>query len=268
MTDLSLAADCTITRSGDGHFDAVVSDRWTVGGKPNGGYLLALLGRAAVAVGPHEHVITASTLFLSAPDTGAVWITADVLRAGRSATQVRTRMGQGDKTCVEALMTTAQLDPDTRPFWTADQPSAGTVPFEECVRVPAVMPSGAPATLMASADMRIEPDSAGYLSPTGPSGRGILRGWLALPGESFDTNTLLWAIDAFPPATFDVEVTGWVPTLELTAYVRARPAPGPLRILQRAHLVDGQRMDEACFLWDSTGRLVAQSTQLAAIRLG
>jgi hypothetical protein len=39
-------------------------------------------------------------------------------------------------------------------------------------------------------------------------------------------------------------------------------------VLQRAQLIDGGRVDESCFVWDSAGRLVAQSTQLAAIRVG
>jgi hypothetical protein len=59
-----------------------------------------------------------------------------------------------------------------------------------------------------------------------------------------------------------------VPTLELSVYVRALPAPGPLQVLHKAHLIEAQRVDEACWVWDSTGRLVAQSTQLAGIRLG
>ena len=44
--------------------------------------------------------------------------------------------------------------------------------------------------------------------------------------------------------------------------------PGPLRILHRAHLVHGQRVDESCHVWDSAGHLVAHGTQLAGIRLG
>ena len=75
-------------------------------------------------------------------------------------------------------------------------------------------------------------------------------------------------MDAFPPATFDIEFSGWVPTLELTVYVRALPVPGPVRILQRAQLVGAGRVDESCFVWDRSGRLVAQGTQLAGIRLG
>jgi hypothetical protein len=71
-----------------------------------------------------------------------------------------------------------------------------------------------------------------------------------------------------PPATFEIEATGWVPTIELTAYVRALPAPGPVLVEQRAHVIAGQRVDESAYVWDGTGRLVAQGTQLAGIRLG
>jgi hypothetical protein len=38
--------------------------------------------------------------------------------------------------------------------------------------------------------------------------------------------------------------------------------------LQRAQLVGAGRVDESCFVWDRSGRLVAQGTQLAGIRLG
>ena len=102
-----------------------------------------------------------------------------------------------------------------------------------------------------------------------PSGRGELNGWLGLlDGAPFDPLSLIYAVDAFPPATFDVEFSGWVPTLELSVYVRALPAPGPVQVRHRAHLIDAQRVDETCWVWDSTGRLVAQGTQLAGIRLG
>ena len=92
---------------------------------------------------------------------------------------------------------------------------------------------------------------------------------LALPEDgAFDPTSLLFAVDAFPPATFDIEFSGWVPTLELTVYVRALPASGPVRVLQRAQLIDAHRVDEACYVWDHTGRVVAHSNQLAGIRLG
>jgi Thioesterase-like superfamily len=77
-------------------------------------------------------------------------------------------------------------------------------------------------------------------------------------------------VDSLFPATFTIKPSGWVPTLELTAYVRALPAPGPLRVRQRARLVEGGPggglVDEVCDVWDSRDRLVAQATQLASVR--
>ena len=64
----------------------------------------------------------------------------------------------------------------------------------------------------------------------------------------------------------EVVRTGWVPTLSLTTYVRARPAPGPLRARMWAQHIAGDRVDEVCELWDADGVLVAQATQLAGIR--
>jgi hypothetical protein len=97
---------------------------------------------------------------------------------------------------------------------------------------------------------------------------GCPRRGLSLPGDLlFDPFSLVFAGDAYPPASFEVSDSGRVPTLELTVYVRALPAPGPLRVVQRVKDIADERMEEVCYLWDSTGRLVAQATQLAGIRL-
>jgi Thioesterase-like superfamily len=257
-----------VTRRTPTDFEAEVDTGWTIGGKPNGGYLLAMLGRAAVMAGGHPDVLAASAHYLRAPEPGLVAIEADVLRAGRSASQLRVRMSQDGQDCVEALITTGRLDPAAAPHWQAGLPPAGELGYEECEPLAWALPDGRHVAIMQQVEVRLEPASAGFMRAS-PSGSGELRGWLALPGgERFDPVSLLYAVDAFPPATFDIELSGWVPTFELTAYVRAVPAPGPVRVLQRAQLIQGQRVDEACFVWDRDGRLVAQATQLAGIRLG
>jgi acyl-coenzyme A thioesterase PaaI-like protein len=251
-----------------GRFAADVHPEWTIAGKPNGGYLLAILGRAATLAGPHPHVITAGAHYLRPPEPGPVEVSAEVLRAGRTASQVRARLLQHGRACVEAVFTTGTLDPADEPYWAGGLPDPGDTEFAAAVRLPAVNPAGMPVPIMAQVDLRLEKDSLGF-GVGRPSGRGELRGWLALPhDEQFDPVSLLYAIDAFPPATFDVAPSGWVPTLQLTGYVRALPAPGAVRVLHRAHLIDAQRVDESCWVWDAAGRLVAQGTQLAGIRLG
>jgi acyl-coenzyme A thioesterase PaaI-like protein len=258
----------SLVPKGRGHFDAEVNPEWTIAGKPNGGYLLAMLGRAAGSLGVHDHVIAASAHYLHSPEPGPVSIEVEALRSGRSASQTRARMSQAGQPCVEALITTSHFDHPREAYWDAGLPELSQVLYEDCIRLLPNTPDGTPVAIMEQVEARLEPRSGGFLTGD-PSGRGELRGWLALPeGEAFDPTSLLFAVDAFPPATFDIELSGWVPTLELTVYVRALPVPGPVRVLQRAQLIAGQRVDEACFIWDGTGRLVAQGTQLAGIRLG
>lgn len=247
-----------------GQFEAVADENWTIAGKPNGGYLLAMAARAAAAAAPHQDVLAASAHYLRSPSPGPVSVTAQVLRSGRSAAQVRASVGQGGKACVEALVTLGTAAAGEAPLWQEGVPPGTGAPYADSARFHSPQPLWSP--IWDQVEIRLDPATAGFLSG-GPAGRGELRGWLALPGgEDFDSVSLLYALDAFPPATLDIGRSGWVPTLELTAYVRAVPAPGPVRVSQRARLVQGGFVDEVCLVWDSEGRLVAQGTQLAGIR--
>ena len=254
---------------GEGRFEAIVDGEWTIGGKPNGGYLLSMMGRAAQNFGPHPHVIAASAYYLTAPMPGPVLIEARLLRQGRSASQVGARLlTEEGQTCVEGLFLTGRLDPLATAYWDEGLPDSSGSDYEDCARLVPSLPSGARVAIMDQVEVRLDPGSSGFTRGQ-PAGHGELRGWLALPGgEDFDPASLLFAVDAFPPATFDIEFSGWVPTLELSVYVRALPAPGPVRVLHRAELIDAQRVDESCHVWDQAGRLVAQGRQLAGIRLG
>jgi Thioesterase-like superfamily len=262
------SAVSAVTQHEPGRFSAEIDPQWTIGAKPNGGYLLSMLARAATTISVHDHVIATSAHYLHSHDPGPVLIATELLRSGRSASQIRARMEQDGKACVEALVTASSLAADTTPYWDRGLPERSEVSYEDCPRLIPILPNGIRVAIMEQVEVRLEPDSSGFAAGR-PSGRGELRGWLALPGaEPFDPNALLFAVDAFPPATFDIEFSGWVPTLELTAYVRALPVPGPVRVLQRAQLIESGRVDESCFVWDLSGRLVAQGTQLAGIRLG
>jgi hypothetical protein len=60
--------------------------------------------------------------------------------------------------------------------------------------------------------------------------------------------------------------SGWVPTLQMSTYLRAHPAPGWLGIRIAANVVAEGTVDETCVVWDSRGQVVAQATQLARLR--
>src|SRR5690606_26623255 len=155
---------------------------------------------------------------------------------------------------------------DAPPGWGgAPAPDAPDPPRER--RTPSDGPGGAHLPIMERVDIRLDPATAGFTVGR-PSGTGELRAVLRFAdGRAPDPLALLYAVDALPPAPFEVAgTTGWVPTITLTAYVRALPADGPLVVRQRAGLIEAGTVDEVCEVWDGRGRLVAQATQLAAIR--
>ena len=249
-----------------GTFTARLDPRWCIGDKLNGGYLLAVLAGAATAVaGPdHPHPEAVSAHFVAAPEPGPAEVAVRLLRRGRAASQLQATLSAGGRRCVEALVPCGRLVPATPPYWSG-VPRPDVPPEPDCVPVPP-HPT-VPVPLFDTIGVRLTPDSAGFATGR-PAGRGEITGYVRIPPDRPGPAALLVALDALPPATFDLGlVTSWVPTLDLTAYLRALPAPGPLLVQQRARLVSTDRVDEQCDVWDSTGTLVGTASQLAAIRL-
>jgi hypothetical protein len=270
MTEVDLrrdfAAATAIVPVGSGAYVADLDQNWSAVGNINGGYLQAVMARAAAAESVHPHVVAASTHFLRSPDAGNARLVVEPLRTGRSASQVRVRLLQEDEAKAETVFMLGDLSgikPDPA-FVAADFPARGLA-FDEVVRFKP--PRDAfPVELLRQVELYLEPESLGFTQGN-PRGLGQLRGWLDLPGQgSFDPVSLLQAADTFPPATFDINPGGWVPTFEMTTYIRALPVPGPVQIFFQAHLVQGDRVDETCTIWDSEGTVVAQSHQLAGVR--
>jgi hypothetical protein len=259
-----------VRRVADGRYSAEVDPEWSIAGKPNGGYLLTLCARAAqieLSEGDehHPHVIAASATYLSATPFGPVRLQVEELRRGRNGSVLRSRLLTDDgELRVEATITCGRLREDAKPYHDGVAPTL-LPPLEQCVLLPVDAP-GFTVPLMGVLDEHVDPSCMGWATGA-PSGEGELRGYLAFgDGRSFDPLSLLLAVDALPPATFDVGLTGWVPTMQLSAWVRALPAPGPLVVRQRARLIEAALVDETCDVWDSRGRLVATGHQLAAVR--
>lgn len=256
----------------DGTYDIDVDAGFTVGPKPNGGYLLACVARAAeealaAAGSTHRHALAATAHYLGAPDPGPATIEIDILRQGRSASQVRGTLSQDGKRCVDVTLTMGTLpEAGTEPVWSSVQPFE-VAPRDQCVRVPAEPPGNKfKVSIMERSDLRLDPSVLSFAMGK-PSGRGELKGWISFGDDRpIDPLALLFFLDALPPATFEISLSGWVPTLSLTTYLRATPAPGPLQVRMYVQQVSGGRVDEVCELWDATGNLVGQATQLAAIR--
>jgi len=253
------------TEHGLAVFDADLQPAWRIEQKLNGGYLLAVLARAAgeVAGADHPHPVTATATYIAPPDVGPARVLVQELRRGRTAAQLRTRLVQDGAPRAEALLTFGRLDGEV---WWDDVVPPALAPEDRCVLIPATSPERS-VPLLDVVHERLDPARLGWAAGR-PSGHGEQRGWLRLAdGRDPDPLALLLLVDALPPASFDLGLGGWVPTLSLTVHVRAVPTPGPVRARLRARLVAGDRVDELCDLWDDAGRLVATGHQLAGLRV-
>jgi acyl-coenzyme A thioesterase PaaI-like protein len=265
-----LRAATALTPLGDGRFAVDLAEEFSIGGdRPNGGYLLACLGRAALAAATdagasHPHPIATGVQYVRSPSLGPAVIETEVTRVGRSASQVSARLVQDGSSGVAARFTLATLHESSQPYWGALAP-VELPPIEACIGLDRPDPRPDNGTRIV-----FDPEHSLFAGSEGftGTGDGELRAWFRFADDrAVDPVELLYVVDSMPPATFTVLSTGWVPTLDLTVYVRAIPVPGPLRLRFRAQVIADGFADEVFDVWDSADRLVAQSTQLAALRL-
>ncbi|KAA1419001.1 thioesterase family protein [Nocardioides humilatus] len=264
--DSEFDRDIAVARSGDG-FAGTFSDGWRVGGGINGGFQLSLLGNAIRAALPaHPDPIAVSAYYITPAVAGPVTVAVRPQRVGGRTATVAADLVQGEDTRLTVLATYGDLDAfPTDDVRTTAEP-IDLPPRDQCVpntMAPDEVKQMAPFTQRF--EMLFHPDEVGWAVGK-PSGIGQISAWFRLAdGREPDPLALLMAVDALPPVTFDLGLPGWAPTVELSAHVRAKPAPGWLRLRHRTRNVAGGMFEEDCEVWDSTDRLVAQSRQLALL---
>lgn len=276
------ASETASAPAGPDAYAGRLTDGFTIGGGVNGGLLLAAVARACasrLADDGHTLPLTMSASYLTASAPGPFTVTTDVVREGRSSSVVRATLSQpGADGAPVARVTTLSTFARPETLDAADADSGLPVlalpdipAVEECLARPrggADGPGGhaiGAAALLERLDVRLDPDCAPALM-----GRRVedpvIQGWLRLAdGHVPDPLTLLLAVDALPPVSFALGRPGWAPTVELTAYVRGVPESGWLCVRHETRHVAGGHFEEDAAVWDSTGRLVAQSRQLARL---
>ncbi|MFJ5264433.1 thioesterase family protein [Streptomyces sp. NPDC088387] len=277
--DSEFDRDSAVTRRDAGVYDIEFSADWTIFGAVNGGYLLAVLGRALADALPHSDPFTISAHYLTATLPGPAVVRTEVVRTGRTLStgqaslfqydeqgteieRMRVLASYGDLAALPDDVHTTAVPPDMPPidqcFGRQDAPPPA----------PGARPVSDPPAIAERLMIKLDPATLGWALGQ-PSGKGEMRAWFGLAdGRDPDPFSLLLAVDALPPTAFELGVKGWVPTVELTVHVRALPAPGPVRVSITTRNLAGGYLEEDAEVWDSADRLVAQSRQLARVRLG
>jgi acyl-CoA thioesterase len=255
--------DTAVTLLEPGVYDCAVSERhWVVAG-PNGGYLAALLAKAAAAhlADPARQLRSLTVHYLRPPVAGPARIEVVTEQRGRSVTFLRLRMTQHDKQVLLAIGAWAiQRQGIEHDGWS--MPAAPSP--EACPPMTSAHPDG-PLPVHRQWEIR------SCRAPALGGGVPDLTWWIRPPVHRPLDGAMLVAIaDACPPPIFATLTRPTaIPTLDLTVHVRAELAqvrwePGDW-ILARfvTRLATGGFLEEDGELWAAGGTLLAHSRQLA-----
>ncbi|MDX1892480.1 thioesterase family protein [Mycolicibacterium sp. 050158] len=250
-------------------FDGVLDEHWTIGPKVHGGAMLALCAKAArTAIDPSgaEDIepIAVSGSFLWAPDPGPLRVVTTIRKRGRRVNLVDVELVQGQRTAVRAAMTLAQPEHHVAPLLSANP----VVPLMTPDPPPGLEPIG-PGHPMADivhlahgCDIR---PSLTTMSPRADGGPPVIEYWVRPREGSPDVLFALLCGDVSAPVTLGVNRFGWAPTVQLTAYLRGRPADGWLRVMCTTMQIGQEWFDEDHVVVDCEGRIIVQSRQLALV---
>ncbi|MCA9594535.1 MAG: thioesterase family protein [Myxococcales bacterium] len=204
--------------------------------------------------------VTVTAHFLRPTPPGAVDIDVDVVKAGRQFTASEARLRAGDRECLRMLVTSGRLPAQPSILRLDREPPAHGPQAFAPLEVVDALPE-----ITRRFEQRPDPTCLGWMRGE-QSEHARMRAWLRFAdGRAPDVPSLVLFADAMPPPVFHWVSPGWVPTLELTVHVRARPRSTWLWCDFRTHLVANGLLEEDGEIWDETGTLVAMSRQLAAL---
>ena len=257
--------DTATSLSGSGpDFRAELDGRWDGQASTNGGFLLALATRAVGAVLPFPDPLVVSGFYLRPGSPGPAEIRTEVIQAGRTTGFGQASLYRDGKQVLRA--TAAYTDRSGAAARGGPSYSAGKAPDlpppEQCQVLERVIVP--PITLADRIEYRVT-ELPGWVTRTPPSGRPVYEGWMRFAdGREPDLLSLPVFADAVAPAALELGLRRMT-TVELTVHLRARPAPGWLAYRTLTRFLAGGYFEEDAELWDSGGRLVAQSRQLALV---
>lgn len=254
-----------LTPAGDGGYDGELNEHWTIGPKVHGGAMLALCVNAArIEFGAAVEPIAVSGNFLWAPDPGPMRLVTAVRKRGRRVSLIDVELRQEQKVAVRAAVTLGDPEHHVAPLLSVNP----VIPLMQPEPPPGLEPIG-PGHPMADivhlargCDIR---PSLTTFSPRTDGGPPVIEYWVRPKGVAPDVLFALLCGDVSAPVTFAVNRTGWAPTVQLTAYLRAVPADGWLRVLCTTVQIGQEWFDEDHIVVDCEGRIIVQSRQLAMV---
>jgi acyl-CoA thioesterase len=258
-------AATAVTHEDGARWTARLDPGWTtIGGAPNGGYLLAVALAAAEQVVGGQRLLTATAHYLRAGAVGPAELEVEPVKRGRLTSTVGVALRQDGTERVRVLATYG--DPEALDGPAELSIAAPPIPDPaECLAPSAELALRLDAHLALRFDYRV-PAISRWVGGDGP-GRARIDGWIRFAdGRDPDLAALPLMADAFPPALGELVGPTHAPTLELTIHPRQTPSPGWIQVGIESRQLAGGLVEEDAYLWDSKGGLVAMSRQLCLRR--
>ena len=256
-----LDEDTRVERLEDGRFRARITDRWSIGPVPNGGYVLAVVGRALAEAQSFPDPLAVTAHYLRPASVGEADVLVEIVKQGGTLSTLSARLIQDGSERVRVLASYGDLTRGEGPRHVDGAPPEVPAPDAPA----AERPLDRLPEIAKRFEQRLTPESLRWVDGQ-RSERAEIAGRVRLSdGRAPDALSLLLFADALPPPAFHVMDPGWVPTIELSVHVRARPVPGWLSVVFRTRFLFGGFLEEDGELWDESGTLVALSRQLALV---
>ncbi len=257
--------DTAVQQVAEHRYRADVSDRWgLLAGHANGGYALGVAASALAASSDYPDPISVTAHFLRRVVPGPAELDVEPVRVGRRLWVGQTSLVQDGKEKLRVVANFADLAATTgRTEIRASAPALP--PPEDCV---ALSGSDAPASLTLAQRLDYRYSRLPGWRSGRPGGSLVEEFWMRFAPEPVerdaDTLALCSLVDMGTPPVLDIGELNST-TIELTVHVRAVPAPGWLACRASTRFVIAGYHEEDFEIWDSSGRLVAQSRQLALL---
>ena len=253
--------DTTLEAIGKNRWRANLQKGWRIGRVPNGGYVLAIVGRAISQSLNHADPLSINAFYLEPTQLGEAEVEVEILRLGKGTQFASARLYQEGNLKIIANAAYTDLDrlkgptntvmtmPDVPPFESIDVPKHNVLEIHNTI------------------DTRIV-KGAEFFADQEPTNTGEFIAYMQyVDGAKIQPIDLLMFGDMMPPPSFTlVPNVGWVPTVEMTVQLRGKPAPGPILCRARSLTLIKGVTEQDCEIWDANGDLVAVGRQTMKVR--
>ena len=242
-----------------------LSDRWSIGSTPNGGYSMAFAAKAISNSLVHKDPLSISANYLERLDFGETLVKVSPIHVTKSTSTARAELIQQER--IRVIFTATFTDfSKSNGLDLSIRKEPNFEPYENCVLQP--FKEGFNPMLEKNIEKKYCKDSL-WWEKSHKENQAALNLYMSWPEkETADLFTLILFLDATTPPIFNkLGSVGWVPTITLTSHIRGFPVSGPLKVSAKTEFVTKGFMEEDREIWDAEGNLVGQSKQMAKLRI-